>query len=118
MHGRVYETSCNGVRLAFKRKYCRRKIGERERREIEIIKKLSHRHIIRLMRTYTHGPFLGLLLWPVATCDLASLLEDADWLQKQVFIELGLSPSVPGAWNEHNVDGEARLQALGILIRN
>jgi serine/threonine protein kinase len=57
-------------------------------------------------------------LWPVATCDLASLLEDADWLQKQVFIELGLSPSVPGAWNEHNVDGEARLQALGILIRN
>lgn len=75
MHGGVYETSCNGVKLAWKRKYCRRKIGERERREIEVIKKLSHRHIIRLMGTYTHSPFLGLLLWPVATCDLASLLK-------------------------------------------
>ena len=34
MHGGVYETSCNGIKLAWKRKYCRRKIGEREMREI------------------------------------------------------------------------------------
>ncbi|CAN9382865.1 unnamed protein product [Alternaria alternata] len=90
MQGGVYETNCNGVKLAWKRKYCRRKIGERERREIEVIKKLSHRHIIRLMGTYTHGPFLGLLLWPVATCDLATLLEDVDWLQKRVQLEEGM----------------------------
>lgn len=57
MYGGMYETSCNGVKLAWKRKYCRRKIGERERREIQVIKKLSHVHIVRLMGTYTRGPF-------------------------------------------------------------
>jgi serine/threonine protein kinase len=82
MHGGVYETSCNGIALAWKRKYCTRRVGHRERREIEIIKRLEHRHVIRLVGTYTHGPFLGLLLWPVATCDLANLIEDIDWLQK------------------------------------
>jgi serine/threonine protein kinase len=116
MHGGVYETSCNGVKLAWKRKYCRRKIGERERREIEVIKKLSHRHIIRLMGTYTHGPFLGLLLWPVATCDLASLLEDVDWLQKPILLEQGLPLKLSEEWTEQTEEREARLQALGILL--
>ncbi|KAH6868138.1 kinase-like domain-containing protein [Alternaria rosae] len=118
MHGGVYETSCNGVKLAWKRKYCRRKIGEREMREIEIIKKLSHRHIIRMMGTYTHGPFLGLLLWPVATCDLATLLEDVDWLQKKVLVENGDAPGLSEKQSEHDVDREARFRALGVLIRD
>ncbi|CAN9189619.1 kinase-like protein [Alternaria alternata] len=85
VHGEVYETeiASNGIRLAWKRKYVRRKIRQSERREIEIIKRLSHPHIIRLIGTYTRGPVLGLLLWPVATCDLATLLEDADWLRKR-----------------------------------
>ncbi|KAI4906485.1 hypothetical protein J4E90_010559 [Alternaria incomplexa] len=85
VHGGVYETEIgsNGIRLAWKRKYARRKIGQSERREIEIIKRLSHAHIIRLIGTYTRGLVLGLLLWPVATCDLATLLVDADWLQKR-----------------------------------
>ena len=85
VHGGVYETeiASNGIRLAWKRKYVRRKIRQSERREIEIIKRLSHPHIIRLIGTYTRGPVLGLLLWPVATCDLATLLEDADWLRKR-----------------------------------
>lgn len=82
MHGGVYETTCNGIALAWKRKYCSRRMGHRERKEIEIIKRIQHPHVIRLVGTYTHGPFLGLLLWPVATCDLANLLEDVDWLQR------------------------------------
>jgi hypothetical protein len=49
MHGGVYETSCNGIALAWKRKYCTRRVGHRERREIEIIKRLEHRHVIRLV---------------------------------------------------------------------
>ncbi|CAN9137738.1 unnamed protein product [Alternaria alternata] len=85
VHGGVYETeiASNGIRLAWKRKYVRRKIRQSERREIEIVKRLSHPHITRLIGTYTRGPVLGLLLWPVATCDLATLLEDADWLRKR-----------------------------------
>jgi serine/threonine protein kinase len=87
-------------------------------REIEIIKKLSHRHIIRLIGTYTHGPFLGLLLWPVATCDLASVLEDVDWLQEGFWYWNGLSPELPEDWMEQRGDREARLRALGLTIQN
>lgn len=78
MNGGVYETVCQGLPLAWKRRYCRRQIDINERREIEILKKLSHSHIIKLLGTYTHGPFLGLLLWPVAACDLATFMEDVD----------------------------------------
>ena len=116
MNGGVYETTCNGIRLAWKRKYCRRKIGEREMREIEIIKKLSHRHIIRLVGTYTQGPFLGLLLWPIATCDLATLIEDVDWLQKSFLVECGLPVELPEDWMDHLDDRQARLEALGVAL--
>jgi len=118
MNGGVYKTSCNGVELAWKRKYCRRRIGEREMREIEIIKKLSHRHIIRLMGTYTHGPFLGLLLWPVATCDLATLLEDVDWLFKRESVENGDLPELSKRRAEPDADRETRLRALGVLTQD
>jgi len=117
MHGGVYETNCHGVRLAWKRKYCRRKIGERERREIEIIKRLSHGHVVRLVGTYTHGPFLGLLLWPVATCDLASLLEDVDALQKKYSTETGTPMELSENSDEQWPDRVARLEALGIPVR-
>jgi len=66
--------------LAWKKRYCPRGIGTKERQEIEILKRLAHQHIVKLMGTYTHGPFLGLLLWPVAVCDLATFFEDVDAL--------------------------------------
>ncbi|KAH7089448.1 kinase-like domain-containing protein [Paraphoma chrysanthemicola] len=117
MHGGVYETTCNGVALAWKRKYCSRRVGHRERREIEIIKRLQHQHIIRLVGTYTHGPFLGLLLWPVATCDLASLLEDVDWLQKpfQNQDHMQTDHIVAAEETPEQIsERQARLQALGL----
>jgi serine/threonine protein kinase len=70
------------------------------------------------MGTYTHGPFLGLLLWPVATCDLVSLLEDVDWLQKRLWLEKGMCPELTEDWVEQIGDREARLQALGITIQS
>ncbi|EON62509.1 serine/threonine protein kinase [Coniosporium apollinis CBS 100218] len=78
VNGGVYETTCKGVALAWKRSYCRGLIGPEERKEIEVLKKLSHCHIIELVGTYSHGPFLGLLLWPVAVCDLGIFMEDCD----------------------------------------
>ena len=78
VNGGVYEAMCKGVALAWKTKYCRTSIGPQERKEIEILKKLSHAHIVKLVGTYTHQRFLGLLLWPVAVCDLATFLEDID----------------------------------------
>ena len=76
VNGGVWETHCKGVALAWKRKYCRRNIGDAERKEITILKRLSHNHIVKLVGTYTYRQFLGLLLWPVAVCDMATFFED------------------------------------------
>ncbi|EON66454.1 serine/threonine protein kinase [Coniosporium apollinis CBS 100218] len=76
VNGGVWETACQGIKLAWKRRYCRGLIGPQERKEIEVLKKLSHHHIIQLVGTYSHRQFLGLLLWPVAVCDLGVFFED------------------------------------------
>lgn len=78
MNGGVFETVVCGQTVAWKRRYCRRQIGAQDLREMDILRKLDSRHIIKLVGTYTHGPFLGLLLWPVAVCDLGTFLEDVD----------------------------------------
>lgn len=79
--GGVYETVIRGHAFAWKRRFCRRRIGEAERKEIEILNKVSHEHIVKLAGSYTHRQFLGLLLYPVAACDLATLFEDVEaWI--------------------------------------
>ncbi|KAL1611858.1 hypothetical protein SLS60_000079 [Paraconiothyrium brasiliense] len=101
--GSVFETNVQGHTFAWKRRYCRRRIGEAERKEIEILKKVSHHHIIKLAGSYTHRQFLGLLLYPVAVCDLATLLEDLesvlkdsdrDLAREQRMTALGYPPSI------------------------
>ena len=76
LNGGVWETYCKGFAPARKTKCCRRKIGDAERKEITILKKLNHNHIVKLVGTYTYRQFLGLLLWPVAVCDMATFFED------------------------------------------
>lgn len=76
--GAVYETTIRGHAFAWKRRFCRHHIGDDERKELEILKKVSHHHIIRLAGSYTHQHFLGLLLYPVAYYDLATLLEETE----------------------------------------
>lgn len=85
VNGGVYETVCKGIPLAWKRRYCHKQIVTNDLRELEILKKLNHRHIIKLVGTYTQGPFLGLLLWPVAVCELGTFLEDVDTLISDAF---------------------------------
>jgi serine/threonine protein kinase len=80
VNGGVFETTVCGQKVAWKRQFCRRRIAEQELREIAILKKIDGRHIIKLVGTYTHGPFLGLLLSPVVVCDLGTFLEDVDSL--------------------------------------
>lgn len=90
LNGEVYETSCQGIALALKTIYCPPGYDSKQRRkEVEIIKKLSHRHIIKLVGTYTQGPRLGLLLWPSAACDLATFLDDVDRLSRSTQAEEG-----------------------------
>jgi serine/threonine protein kinase len=57
----------------------KRKVGGKEMWEFDILKRLpSHQHIIQLVGTYTHRQFLGLLLYPVAVCDLHTFFEDVE----------------------------------------
>lgn len=82
VNGPVVKTVIKGVCVALKRIYCRQGIGRQHLQEIEIIRKLMHPHIIQLAGSYTRGPYLGLLIYPVARCDLATYLEDIDYLLK------------------------------------
>lgn len=78
VNGAVHECKLLGRTMAWKKRYCRRNVSEADRKEIEILKKLRHPHIIELVGTYTRGKILGLLLSPVAVCDLATYMEDVD----------------------------------------
>ncbi|KAF3032500.1 hypothetical protein E8E12_003714 [Didymella heteroderae] len=76
----VYETTIHQTRVAWKQISRRRrpKSNANIRQEIEILKKLSHQHLVRLIGSYTHKGSVGLLLYPVAVCDLESFFDDAE----------------------------------------
>ena len=65
----------------------RKKIGKAEKNEIDILKKLSHVHIIKLVGTYTHHRTLGILLHPVAVCDLHTFFEDIETYNQGLTLE-------------------------------
>lgn len=61
-----------------------RKMNGKERKEVDVMTKLnqelSHEHIVRMIGSYTHygqQRLLGLLIYPVAICDLHTFFEDA-----------------------------------------
>jgi hypothetical protein len=100
----VYETRYKGVALAWKRKFYRSGVGPEARKEITILRKLRHKHIVKLVGAYTHQPYLGLLIWPVAVCDLATFFDDLEWLHH----------SEREKWSKEKHVGFGRLTALGL----
>jgi len=46
--------------------------------EIEILKRLKHRHIVEFVGSYTDPKYMGLIMSPVAEMDLSAYLKDAD----------------------------------------
>jgi serine/threonine protein kinase len=97
------------------------------------LKKLRHYHIIELIGTYTQGPYLGLLLYPVAITDLWTFMEDLDSLlnkrlsqtdeQKKApeqFSLLGFDSDVNAESYPKDLVGTAQrflLRRIGCLIR-
>ena len=75
MNGEVVEATCKGVIFALKKIYNWNKVQIGQMKEINVLKKLKHHHIVRLVGMYTQPPYLGLLIWPVVRCDLALVLE-------------------------------------------
>jgi serine/threonine protein kinase len=67
------------------------------KRELDILKKLSHKHVVTLLGSYTKNRILGLLLHPVAVCDLGLFLDELDEYQR-------LDPPHPGEGLEKLMD--------------
>ena len=53
MNGEVVEATYKGVIFALKKIYNRNKVQIGQIKEIDVLKKLKHRHIVRLVGTYT-----------------------------------------------------------------
>lgn len=76
-------TTTGGVVVARKLIYCARAVKlDDVKRELEILRKVDHKHVIKLVGSYTQGRQLGILLYPAAVCDLGTFLDEIDEQQK------------------------------------
>lgn len=90
-HGVVDKVKYSGVMIARKTidrqnlKYP--KTLDELREEAKIIERLTHRHVVTLIGTFTHeeNRFLSILTYPVAVCDLEQYLQDFEAIRYQRF---------------------------------
>ncbi len=79
----VHEVFCRDVRIARKQiHYGRRMKIEDVKRELDILKKINHKHVVTLLGSYTQYRVLGILLYPAAACDLTIFLDELDEAQR------------------------------------
>lgn len=79
----VHEVTCKGIKLARKQIYCTKRVKINDvKRELDVLKKLNHKHVVILVGSYTQIRILGLLLYPSAVCDLAVYLDELDEEQR------------------------------------
>ncbi|KAF3004394.1 hypothetical protein E8E13_010108 [Curvularia kusanoi] len=76
--GVVHETTIRGHCFAWKIISSKRNAKLIDRSEINILMRLSHVHMIQSFGTYTQQRDLGILLYPVASCDLEIFFEDVE----------------------------------------
>jgi hypothetical protein len=113
--GIVYETQLGGVALALKRTYAQ-KLSKRILNEIAILGQLSgkrHEHIVQLIGSYIHpqrsGYEIGVLISPVAHCDLACFMLMMDILKSGV-----QQPCRPGK-TESSDETESAAEILSVF---
>jgi serine/threonine protein kinase len=113
MNGEVVEVICKGVKIALKKIHHRHRIQIGQMREINVLKELKHHHIVKLVGTYTQRPYLGLLLWPVAQCDLALVLKfmETDGLYNESSAQ---EPGFLEELAEHSLDIKGLRDIVGV----
>ncbi|KAF2821357.1 hypothetical protein CC86DRAFT_103056 [Ophiobolus disseminans] len=78
-HAQVDSVKCKGIILARKQILWTGRIPREEiQREIFILQKLDHRHVIRYVGSYTQGRVIAILLHPAAALDLGRRLRTID----------------------------------------
>lgn len=104
-YGVVDRVTYNGVMMA-RKKIDRHNLRHPQtldelREEAKFMERLTHRHIVTLIGTYTldNNRFLNMLTYPVAVCDLEQFLWDFEQIRSQKF--------------EHILDISDRIQRLG-----
>lgn len=107
--GPVLEVTCKGIKLALKSVHHSRKISIDQMKEIGILRKLKHHHVITLIGTYTQRPWLRLLLWPVAQFDLAMVL--------RFIVRRNFGPEPEGADEEDDARLDAYEEVVGAQDR-
>jgi serine/threonine protein kinase len=77
--GDVHEATCQGLSVALKRKYSRSRASQVFGQELDILGRLGdHDHIVKIVGSFTYSQVMGILLSPIAVCDLRTFLEDVD----------------------------------------
>jgi serine/threonine protein kinase len=73
----VHSVRCRRIRLARKTIRCNRRLTkEAAVIEVEHLQRLQHRHIVRLVGTYTYKKDLAILVYPVARWNLEEYLDE------------------------------------------
>jgi tRNA A-37 threonylcarbamoyl transferase component Bud32 len=73
----VESVKCRRIRLARKKIKCHKKLTKKDAvKEVEHLQRLPHRHVVRVVGTYTLKKDLAILLYPVADCDLDEFLDE------------------------------------------
>jgi serine/threonine protein kinase len=113
----VHETKCRGLAIAVKRRYLTHIILDSApfKKEMSNLERVSgHDHIVQIIGSFVHNRIIGILLWPVAICDLRTFLNDWN--------ELTSKRSAPGTgmWNFEIIKNTSqdvfkRLKCLNVI---
>lgn len=124
MTSEVHEVDSKGTAFALKRRRVLRRnmhqelnAFEKERANMERVN--DHRHVAKIIATFVHSRFIGILMWPVAICDLGAFFDDLDPLW-QLYLFRGRNGCVHRERIEQTIDAEAiaRLETLKVLHTN
>jgi serine/threonine protein kinase len=111
----VHETMCRGLVIAVKRRYLARIIPDSApfKKEMNNLERVSgHDHIVKIIGSFIHNRVIGILLWPVAICDLRTFLDDWNELTSRSWFS-DLRPI--GIVQRIGRDGFMRLEALNAI---